>query len=148
MAPPPCSRINGTAALVQRKGPGIVDQRVEPAEADAHRRHRRRHQAGIGDVALQRQRIVGGLQRRRRVAQQFPLDVEQRDAPALGEKFLRDAEPDTTRGAGHQRDFLCVCHSRSPPCAECYRFVAWMERKRNPGFSPALRCAPCGLHEV
>ena len=38
--------------------------------------------------------------------QQFVFDVEQRHAPAIGEKPLRYGEPNAACGAGHQRDFL------------------------------------------
>ena len=55
---------------------------------------------------MQRDRGVGVRQYRDRAAQQFALDVEQRHAPALGEKPLCHRKPDAARGAGHQRDFL------------------------------------------
>ena len=61
---------------------------------------------GIGDVAMQRQRIVGVGQRRDRAVQQFALDVEQRHAPALGEKPFCRRKPDAARGAGDECDFL------------------------------------------
>jgi hypothetical protein len=38
--------------------------------------------------------------------QQFALDVEQRHAPALGEKPLCHRKPDAARGAGDQCDHL------------------------------------------
>ena len=62
--------------------------------------------AGIGDVASQRQRVVGVGECRNRVAQQFALDVEQRHLPALGEKAFCRRKPDAARGAGDQCDFL------------------------------------------
>ncbi len=55
---------------------------------------------------MQRQRMIRIGQRRDRAMQQFTLDVEQRDAPAFGEKPLRYRKPDAARGAGDQRDFL------------------------------------------
>ena len=55
---------------------------------------------------MQRQRRVGVRQRRDRASQQFALDVEQRHAPAFGEKPLCRRKPDAARGAGDQRDFL------------------------------------------
>jgi hypothetical protein len=55
---------------------------------------------------MQRDRGVGVRQYRGRAAQQFALDIEQRHAPALGEKPLCHGKSDAARGAGHQRNFL------------------------------------------
>ena len=55
---------------------------------------------------MQRHRSAGVRQRRDRAVQQFALDVEQRHAPALGEKPLCHRKPDAARGAGNQCDFL------------------------------------------
>ena len=50
--------IRGVEQRREHRDAGIVDQRVEPAEACAHRRHGVRHRVGIGDVAMQFQRVV------------------------------------------------------------------------------------------
>ena len=55
---------------------------------------------------MQRQRVVGVRQAGDRAAQQFALDVEQRHAPALGEKPFCRRKPDAARGAGDESDFL------------------------------------------
>ncbi len=55
---------------------------------------------------MQRHRRIRVRQSCDRAIQQGALDVEQRHAPALGEKPLGDGKPDAARGAGHQRDFL------------------------------------------
>ena len=55
---------------------------------------------------MQPQRFVRIGKRLDAFPQQLALDVEQRHAPALGEKPFRDRKPDTARGAGYQRDFL------------------------------------------
>ena len=39
------------------------------------------------------------------VAQGFAIDVEKRHAPSFGEETFGHGQPDSTRGAGHQRDF-------------------------------------------
>ena len=90
----------------EHRDAGIVDQRVEPAEARADLGDRGRHGGGVGDVAMQRQRGVGVGQRRDRAVQQVALDVEQRHAPAVGEKAFGRREPDAARGAGDECDFL------------------------------------------
>ncbi len=54
----------------------------------------------------ERQRLVRLRERCDRAAQQFALDVEQRDAPAFGEKPLGGGKPDPARGAGDKCDFL------------------------------------------
>ena len=55
---------------------------------------------------MQRQRVVGIGEARDRAVQQFALDVEQRHAPALGEKALCRRKPDAARGAGDESDLL------------------------------------------
>ena len=131
MAPPPCSRITGAAALVQRKGPVRLTASTRfqsssevsssgantatPAlltsassrpkrmlTADYRGRHRRASATSQCSASV----WSGVVQRRHRAAQQFALDIEQRHAPAFGEKFFRNRKPDAARGAGHQRDFL------------------------------------------
>ena len=42
---------------------GIVDQRIEPAETPLDFGDRARHRPGIGDVAMQPQRLAGGVKR-------------------------------------------------------------------------------------
>ena len=69
------------------------------AIAPAPRRRRRRRNASASV-------LLGIGERRDRAVQQFALDVEQRDAPALGEKAFRHRKPDAARGTGDQRDFL------------------------------------------
>jgi len=41
-----------------------------------------------------------------RAQEQLALDVEQRHAPALGQKFLGRRKPDAARGSGDESDFL------------------------------------------
>src|SRR6185437_10536316 len=96
---------------------GIVDEGVEPAEAPAHRGDRRRHRIGIGDVAIKRHGAVGVRQTGNRAAQQIVFDVEQRDAPAIGEKPFRHGEPDAACGAGDKCDFLLIWRHAGCPCA-------------------------------
>jgi len=55
---------------------------------------------------MQRDGSAGVRQRRDRALQQFALDVEQRHAPALGEKPLRHRKPDAASGASDQCDLL------------------------------------------
>ena len=85
---------------------GIVDQRVEPAEALSISCHRGRHRIGIGDVAMQGNRIVGIRKCGDRAVQHFALDVEQRHAPAFGKKPFRHRKADATPSTGDQRDLL------------------------------------------
>ncbi len=90
----------------EHRDPGVVDERIEPAESLAGPCYRVRHRARVGDVAMQRDRGIGFRQCRDRAVQQFGFDVEQRHAPALGEKPFCHRKPNAARGAGHQRDFL------------------------------------------
>ena len=130
IAPPPCSRIRGTAVLVHRNGPvrltsspapvgvggfqkrrehrdaGIVDQRVEPAESPLDFAESARHRLRIGDVAMQAEGMIGRRQRFDALRQEFALDVEQRHAAALGEETLCHRKPDAARGTRHQSGFL------------------------------------------
>jgi hypothetical protein len=54
---------------------------------------------------MQRLRVVRIGQRGDRATQQFALDVEQRHAPAIGEKAFCGRKPDAARGAGDECDF-------------------------------------------
>jgi hypothetical protein len=101
----------------EHRDPGIIDQRIEPAEAPAHRVHRGRDRAGVGDVARQRQRAFRVGQCCDCGLQQFALDVEQGDAPAFGQKSFCHRKPDAARGAGDQRNFLRGGDHRSGPSA-------------------------------
>jgi hypothetical protein len=97
------------AGLHQRRehrNAGIIDERVQPAEAPADGGDRSRHRGGVGDVAGKRERMVGGFERGDRALQQLALDVEQRHAPPLGQEAFCNRKPDAARGAGHQCDFL------------------------------------------
>ena len=90
----------------EHRDAGIVDERVEPAEPPRHLGHRRRHAAGIGNVASQRQRVVGVGESSDRALQQFALDIEQRHAPAFGQEAFRRRQPDAACGAGDECDLL------------------------------------------
>ncbi len=98
--------IRGVEQRREHRDAGIVDQRVEPAEVTVHRRHGIRHCARIGNIAMQRQRVVSVRKVSDRAAQQFALDVEHRHPPALGEKAFGRRQPDAARGAGDESNFL------------------------------------------
>jgi hypothetical protein len=98
--------IRGLQQRRKHRDPGIVDQRIEAAEAAVHAGHRCRDRGGVGDVAMQRQRRVRLGQRSHRAVKQFALDIEQRHPAVLGEKASCDRQSDAARGAGYQRDLL------------------------------------------
>jgi hypothetical protein len=98
-------RIGGFQQRREDRDAGIVDQRIQPAEARAQRLHRLMHRLSVGDIAMQRQRTVRVFKACNRIAQQCVLDIEQGHVPALGEKPFCHRKPDTARSAGHQRDF-------------------------------------------
>ena len=95
---------------------GIVDQRVEPAEFLRDGVEGAGHALRVGDVAGRCARVTSGLaERRERALQVLAVDVEQRHAPALGEKALGGGEPDAARGAGDQGGFRCgLAHAAIP----------------------------------
>ena len=135
IAPPPCSRIRGTAALVQRNGPvrltsitrfhrlrslhqrrehrdpGVVDQRIEPAEAALDRGEGARNRIGVGDVAGHSHRDVAARQRRHAFRQKVALDIEQRHAPVVSEEALGHGKSDAARRACDERDFSATKRS-------------------------------------
>ena len=99
---------------------GIVDQRVEPAELrSATIVERARDACGIGDVAGEWRGDVGLVERGKRSLQIVAVDVEQRDAPAVGEEALRRGKPDAARGAGHQ-DATWFWYPSFPPMPASY----------------------------
>src|SRR6478735_8270928 len=96
IAPPPLSRISGTAACAHRNGPvrltaSILDQGIEPAEFFRNDRQRAGDAIGVGDVAVNgdnvgpSQRVVGAIEH-------LVVDIEQRDAPMQ----LADVTQDTS----------------------------------------------------
>ncbi|MGY4285317.1 hypothetical protein ACVWXO_004537 [Bradyrhizobium sp. LM2.7] len=131
MAPPLPSRINGTAALVQRNGPVRLTSSTRRQSAScvsisgantaipalltsASSRPNRRSivliagadRGHVRDVASQRQRRLALVDLGDRAAEQFALDIEQRHPPALGQKFFRGRKPDAARGSGDEGDVL------------------------------------------
>jgi hypothetical protein len=98
--------IRGVEQGREHRDAGIVDQCIEPTEALVHRRHGIRHRLGIGDVAMQRQRVVGVGEVSDRAVEQLALDVEQRHLPALGKKAFGRRKPNAARGAGDESNFL------------------------------------------
>ena len=50
--------------------------------------------------------------------ERLAVDVEQRDAPSIGEKSLGGREPDPPRGSSYQRDLLC-CFAHLPNARLC-----------------------------
>ena len=98
--------VGGLQQRREHRDAGIVDQRIEPAEAPLDGMHRAAT-ASASETSQASASVSFGLgQRRDRALQQFALDIEQRDAPAIGEKAFRHRKPDAARGAGDQRDFL------------------------------------------
>ena len=69
---------------------------------------------GIGHVAGNSQRHVGLADRRKSALQILAVDIEQRDAPAVGEKSLGGRKPDAARRAGHQCNLVCGFAHRFP----------------------------------
>ena len=84
---------------------GIVHQRVEPSETLLHLRGRGLDLIGQGHIAGQRQGAIRRVERRYRERQRRAIDVEQRDAPAVGEEAFRGGEPDAARRAGDESVF-------------------------------------------
>ena len=84
---------------------GIVDQRIEPAEAVLHRGDGLLDAGRVGDIAGDGERHVRLADRGHRLLQIVAVDVEQRHAPALGEKALGGGKPDAARGAGDEGGF-------------------------------------------
>jgi len=136
MAPPPPSRISGTAACVTRKGPvrltagpvligdledrledgdaGIVDQRIEAAKLGGDDVHGAGDAGGVGDVAGDGDGGVRPGERLDRAREIVAVDVEQRHPPAVGQKALGGGQSDAARGAGHEGGFVRLAHAISP----------------------------------
>lgn len=59
--------------------------------------------------------MIRSRQRDERAAQQIAFDVEQRHAPAVGQKPFCHRKPDAARSTGDQRDLLSsIDHSTRP----------------------------------
>ena len=130
-APPPNSRISGTAALVHRNGPvrltastrfqsssdvssSGANTAIPALLTSASSRPNRAPTLATASATApasetsQGSAIVESGFARSATApcSKVALDVEQRHAPALGEKPFGHREPDAARGAGDQSDFL------------------------------------------
>ena len=100
---------------------GVVDEKIETAEA----RHRPRHHTldvrRRADIRLQRLdgARAGRLNLRAGRRQMAPVSSGDRDVNALGDERARDGQPDAARSARHDRHFSCQrLHSdRSQPAA-------------------------------
>jgi hypothetical protein len=54
---------------------------------------------------MKRERVIRFGEPRDRLRKLLAFDVEQRHAPAVGEKAPGGCKPDAARGAGHEGDF-------------------------------------------
>ena len=162
IAPPPCSRIRGAAALVQINGPVRLTCRMRlqsssevssngantamPAllTSASSRPKRALTDAMAFATAFASETsqcsssvLSGSAQRSDRAAQQFALDVEQRHRPALGEKPFGGRKPDAARGAGDERDLAVRWQKISVPRAPG---AAWRRRSLRAATSSQARC--------
>ena len=102
-------------------GPGIVDEGVEAAEAAAHCGDRTLYLVGLGDIGIEAQRRLAGIEVCHRRRQRVTVDVEQRDAPAVVKKPLRGCQTDPPGGARHQNRLLRAITLRQIP-SSCLEF--------------------------
>jgi hypothetical protein len=77
-------RLQSSSEVSSKVNTTGIDQRVEPAEARAHRRHGVRYRPA-SETSQCSSSVLSGSARPATAPQQLALDVEQRHLPALGE---------------------------------------------------------------
>jgi len=93
-------------AREHRQRPAIIDEGVEPAEAPFDFGNRAPATALASETSQCTPSVFPAAASASTVPQQLALDVEQRHAPALGEKPFCDGKPDAARGTVYQAIFL------------------------------------------
>jgi len=90
----------GIKHRLEDRVPRIVHDRIETGEAFLNLPRGRLDLIGQGDVAGDPEHPFRRVKRGDAASERFAVDIEQRRAPAFGEKALRSRKPDAARSAG------------------------------------------------
>ena len=108
------SRVGHRRDVGKRADAGVVDERVDAAEAARRfgdERLDRRAAAHVGDGARDARRIASGRERPHRVVEARAIEAGDHDPVAIREERLRDREPNSARATSHN----CRTHQSTVP---------------------------------
>jgi hypothetical protein len=99
--------------LASQRAAGVVDHRLDGAEALARRLHRASAVVLAVEVGRDRQQAVAGPAQRHQPVERGRVAVDRGDAVAVGQERLRHHPSDAAGGAGQQHHAALVRHARS-----------------------------------